>query len=111
MAGSILRCSLVVVDALKSPGRRVSDRLVCTTSRWPISLEANCDVPPCSLAEQRRMKVFPHRPLPSYAASFSLGLSPARDAKRTSMSRLNCPILPRLISDTRDCVMPSALAA
>ena len=30
-----------------------------------------------------------------YAASFTFGLSPARDAKRTSMSRLNCPILPR----------------
>jgi hypothetical protein len=38
---------------------------------------------------------------PSYAASFILGLSPARDAKRTSISRLNCEILPRLISDTR----------
>jgi hypothetical protein len=46
-----------------------------------------------------------------YAASFTFGLSPARDANRTSMSKLNCPIFPRLISDTRACVIPSALAA
>ena len=46
-----------------------------------------------------------------YFASFSLGLSPARDARRTSISRLNCPILPRLMSDTRACVMRNALAA
>lgn len=46
-----------------------------------------------------------------YFASFSLGLSPARDARRTSISRRNCPILPRLMSDTRACVMRNALAA
>ena len=52
------------------------------------------------------------RPLDEhYAASLTFGLSPARDASRTSMSRLNWPILPRLMSDTRACVMPSALAA
>ena len=45
------------------------------------------------------------------AASFSLGLRPARDARRTSRSRLNCPILPRSMSDTRACVMRNALAA
>ena len=59
MAGSMVRCSLLVVEACHSPGRRVSDRVVCTTSRWPMSLEANCDVPPCSLAEQRSIKEFP----------------------------------------------------
>jgi hypothetical protein len=59
MAGSMDRCSLVVVEGSHSPGRRVSDRLVCRTSRWPMSLEANCEVPPCSLAEQRRMSELP----------------------------------------------------
>ncbi len=61
----------------------------------------------------RRADHYPmwQRPRSSQAASFTLGLSPARDAKRTSMSKLNCPILPRLISDTRACVIPSALAA
>ena len=33
MAGSILRCSLLVVDASHSDGRRVVERVVCTTSR------------------------------------------------------------------------------
>jgi hypothetical protein len=46
-----------------------------------------------------------------YAASFSLGLSPARDARRTNISKLNCPILPRLMSDTRAGVMRNVLAA
>ncbi len=38
---------------------------------------------------------------PSYAASFSFGLSPARAANRTSKSMLNRSILPRFRSDTR----------
>ena len=54
MAGSILRCSLLVVDASHSDGRRVVESVVCTTSRWPMNLDANSEVPPCSLAEQRR---------------------------------------------------------
>ena len=36
-----------------------------------------------------------------HAANFSLGLSPARTAKRTSKSILNRSILPRFRSDTR----------
>ena len=39
--------------------------------------------------------------LPAYAASFSLGLSPARAANRTNKSILNRLILPRFKSDTR----------
>jgi hypothetical protein len=57
MAGSILIDSLVVVEALQAPGLRVMDRVVWSTSRWPMSLEANSEVPPCSLAEQRKMTV------------------------------------------------------
>jgi hypothetical protein len=49
--------------------------------------------------------------LVSHAANFSLGLSPALDANRTNMSKLNWPNLPRLISDTRACVIPSTFAA
>jgi hypothetical protein len=36
--------------------------------------------------------------LPAYAASFSLGLSPARTANRTNKSMLNRLILPRLMA-------------
>jgi hypothetical protein len=46
-----------------------------------------------------------------YAVSFNFGLSPARDARRTTMSKLNCPTLPRLISDTRTCVILKVFAA
>ena len=59
MAGSILIDSLVVVEALQAPGLRVLDRVVWSTSRWPMSLEANSEVPPCSLAEQRKITVLP----------------------------------------------------
>ncbi len=54
-AGSMLTCSLIVVERRHSPGLRDVDRVVWVTSRWPMSLETNSDVPPCSLAEQRRM--------------------------------------------------------
>jgi hypothetical protein len=30
-----------------------------STSRWPMSFEANSEVPPCSLAEQRKITVVP----------------------------------------------------
>src|ERR1700722_4606788 len=59
MAGSILRCSLVVLDENQCPGCQVFDWLKCTTCRWPMSLEANCDVPPCSLAEHRSIRLLP----------------------------------------------------
>jgi hypothetical protein len=59
MAGSILIDSLVVVEALQAPALRVLDRVVWSTSRWPMSLDANSEVPPCSLAEQRKMTVLP----------------------------------------------------
>jgi hypothetical protein len=59
MAGSILIDSLVVVEALQAPGLRVLDRVVWSTSRWPMSFDANSEVPPCSLAEQRKMTVLP----------------------------------------------------
>jgi hypothetical protein len=51
--------NLSVVEASHSPGRQTFDSLRCTTSRWPMSLEANCDVPPFSLAEHRKIGVFP----------------------------------------------------
>ena len=41
-----------------------------------------------------------NRLLSAHAANFSLGLSPALEASRTSMSKLNCLNFPRLISDT-----------
>ena len=56
-AGSMLRCSLVVVDGHHCEGCRVFDCVRCTTSRCPISREANCDVPPFSLAEHRKISV------------------------------------------------------
>jgi hypothetical protein len=59
MAGSILIDSLVVVEALQDPGLRVLDRVVWSTSRWPMSLDANSEVPPCSLVEQRKTTVLP----------------------------------------------------
>lgn len=59
MAGSIFSCSLLVVDGSQSPGRCVRERVVWTTSRWPMSLEANSDVSPRSLAEHRRVRVLP----------------------------------------------------
>ena len=59
IAGSILIDSLVVVEALQAPGLRVLDLVVWSTSRWPMSLEANSEVPPCSLAEQRKITVLP----------------------------------------------------
>jgi hypothetical protein len=77
MAASMVRCSLVVVECSHSPGRRVSDRVVCTISRWPMSLEANCDVPPCSLAEQRRMSEFPQ-----FSTMVSAAPLPYREAKK-----------------------------
>jgi hypothetical protein len=58
-AGSIFRCSLIVVDESHSVGRLEVDRVWCITSRWPMSLEANSEVPPRSLAEQRRISVLP----------------------------------------------------
>jgi hypothetical protein len=33
--------------------------VVWITSRWPISLDANSEVPPCSLAEHLRINVLP----------------------------------------------------
>jgi hypothetical protein len=59
MAGSIRSCSLVVTDERHWSGLRVLEDVVCRTSRWPMSFEANSEVPPCSLAEQRRMRVLP----------------------------------------------------
>jgi hypothetical protein len=59
IAGSILSNSAVVVDGIHWLGLRVFDTVVCITSRCPMSFEANSDVPPCSLAEQRRMSVLP----------------------------------------------------
>jgi hypothetical protein len=56
-AGSIFSCSLLVVDDNQSVGLRVLERVVCTTSRWPMSFDANSEVPPRSLAEHRRMSV------------------------------------------------------
>jgi hypothetical protein len=52
-----------------------------------------------------------NRLLSAHAANFSLGLSPALEASRTSISKLNCLNFPRLISDTLACVMPRTLAA
>ena len=58
-AGSIFRCWLLVVDDLHSPDLRVLENVVWRTSRCPMSFEANSAVPPCSLAEHRRIKVLP----------------------------------------------------
>ena len=56
-AGSILSCWLVVVGESQRMNPPVLDFVVWMTSRWPMSFEANSEVPPCSLAEQRKMKV------------------------------------------------------
>lgn len=59
-AYSVLICWLVVIEERQSHQLLwVLDSVVWTTSRWPMSLEANSEVPPCSLAEQRRMYVLP----------------------------------------------------
>jgi hypothetical protein len=58
-AGSILRCWLVVVDDLQSPDLRDLESVVWRTSRCPMSLDANSEVPPRSLAEHREMRVLP----------------------------------------------------
>lgn len=58
-AGSILTCWLVVWVGSHSLGLRDRDWVVCRTSRCPMSLDANSDVPPRSLAEHRRMNVLP----------------------------------------------------
>lgn len=60
MAGSIFTCALlVVVRVSQSVDFRLVECVVCRTSRWPMSLEASSDVPPRSLAEQRRINVLP----------------------------------------------------
>src|SRR5205823_246649 len=60
-AVSMTCCSLTLLErraprALRKPARSCP-REACrrTTSRSPIRREANCEVPPCSLPEQRRM--------------------------------------------------------
>ena len=58
-AGSIFRCWLDVVEDLHSPDRRVLESVVWRTSRCPMSFDANSEVPPSSLAEQRNMTVVP----------------------------------------------------
>src|SRR5262252_4345459 len=64
-AVSMVCCRLKVVDrrALPAPNQppRSCARATCrrTTSRSPMRREANCEVPPCSLPEQRRIRVFP----------------------------------------------------
>ena len=58
-AGSIFRCSLIVVDESHSVGRLEVDLVLCMTSRCPMSFDAKSEVPPRSLAEQRRMRVLP----------------------------------------------------
>ena len=67
---------------------------------WP-HRKSGCLCPPLDI----------NRILSAHAANFSLGLSPALEASRTSMSKLNCLNFPRLISDTLACVMPRTLAA
>src|SRR3989440_7891205 len=64
-AVSMTCCSLTLLErrasrALRKPARSCP-REACrrTTSRSPIRREANCEGPPCSLPEQRRMSVFP----------------------------------------------------
>ncbi len=64
-AASVTRCSLVFFER-RAPRRankpsRSLPRETCRldTSRSPIRREANCDVPPCSLAEQRKISVLP----------------------------------------------------
>src|SRR5882672_7644064 len=62
---SVTRCSLTLVER-RAPRAvnqlsRSRPREVCRriTSRSPMRREANCDVPPCSLPEQRRISVLP----------------------------------------------------
>src|SRR5882724_9005833 len=60
IAGSIFKCSLVViVESDHSAAFREVDRVLCMTSLWPMSFEPNSDVPPRSLAEQRSISVLP----------------------------------------------------
>src|ERR1019366_6467814 len=58
-AGSMLNCWLRVTEPSICVHRRLLDSVVRTTSRCPISVEANRDVPPPSLAEHRRISVLP----------------------------------------------------
>jgi hypothetical protein len=63
-----------VVVGCHSRGRSVWDRVVYTISRWPMRREANCDVPPCSLAKQRRMNEFPQ-----FSTRDAIGVPPAQE--------------------------------
>src|SRR2546429_1773505 len=58
-AASTPRCSECVIAGSTSSARRERERVTRTTSRSPMRREANCEVPPCSLPEQRRISVFP----------------------------------------------------
>ena len=55
----MLKCSERVMDGSSSVARRERDRVVRMTSRCPMRRDANCEVPPCSLPEQRRISVLP----------------------------------------------------
>jgi hypothetical protein len=58
-AGSMLKCSLDVDEPSISPCRRLCESVLRAISRCPINVEANRDVPPPSLEEQRSIKELP----------------------------------------------------
>ena len=92
-ADSTLRCSARVTEGNISVARREREIAVRTTSRSPMRREAKREVPPLSLAEQRRISV-----LPQFSTMFVLrrcrrpghlrnGLKPQHDsARRTCAS-------------------------
>src|ERR1017187_9725944 len=85
----MLNCSLRVTEPSISVHRRLLDSVVRTTSRCPISVEANRDVPPPSLAEHRRISV-----LPQFSTMrFAMAIAPSAMTRITAIGVSHARIL------------------